>query len=129
VSDYVLDASALLCLIQNEPGADIVRRCLPESRISTVNYAEVVAKLIELGAADADISANLGLLELSVVDFTWRHAHSSGLLRRTTRSFGLSMGDRACLALANSLGATAVTTDRRWADIPDGPPLLIARPE
>lgn len=115
MSKVVLDASAILCLIRNEPGAVIVKECLPDSVISAVNLAEIIAKMDELGMDASLIAAVLDPLQLSVVPFDADLAHASGILRRHTRAFGLSLGDRACLALASKLGTVALTTDRAWA--------------
>lgn len=114
---YVLDASALLCLINGEPGADRVAAVLPSAVISAVNLAEVASKLNELGA-DADTArALLAPLHLSIVPFDESTAHATGALRSATRVHGLSLGDRACLALSASRGATALTTDKVWAPV------------
>lgn len=111
---FVLDASAVLCLIRAEPGADVVKAALPQSRISAVNLTEVIGKLSELGLQTEVISQVLDPLRLRVVPFDERDAWSSGEMRRATRELGLSLGDRACLSLAARLGVTALTTDRAW---------------
>ena len=111
---YVLDASAVLCMIQNEPGADMVTDALPLSCISAVNLAEIVAKMSERGLNDTDAAAVLDPLQLRVIPFDAGLAHASGMLRSATRGLGLSLGDRACLALAAKLKATVLTTDRAW---------------
>ncbi|MRX52022.1 PIN domain-containing protein [Paracoccus sp. S-4012] len=114
---YVLDASALLCLINGEPGADRVAAVLPSAVISAVNLAEVASKLNELGA-DADTArVLLAPLHLSVVPFDESAAHTTGALRTATRGQGLSLGDRACLALCVSRSATALTTDKAWSHV------------
>jgi ribonuclease VapC len=111
----VVDASALLALLQSEPGADRVAEALPEAAISAVNLSEVVAKLNERGF-DHDQAANtVDSLGLNVVDFDSAQALEAGMLRRATRALGLSLGDRACLALALRRRAPALTTDRSWA--------------
>ena len=110
----VLDASALLTVLQGEPGAERVIEVLPDAIISAVNLAEVASKLQERGMPDDRVKANIEALELTVAPFDGRLAIEAGLLRALTRSAGLSLGDRACLALARSLNATAVTTDRAW---------------
>jgi PIN domain nuclease of toxin-antitoxin system len=110
----VLDASALLTVLQGEPGAERVIEVLPDAIISAVNLAEVASKLQERGMPDDRVKANIEALELTVAPFDGRLAIEAGLLRASTRSAGLSLSDRACLALARSLGATAVTTDRAW---------------
>lgn len=114
MSNVVLDASALLTVFNGEPGAERVIEALPASVISAVNLAEVAAKLQERGMPDDRIRATIYSLELTVLPLDGDLAIDTGLLRAPTRSAGLSLGDRACLALANSLGATALTTDRAW---------------
>ena len=103
----VLDASAVLALLQQEPGATRVAALLPDAWISAVNLSEVVAKLIDHGVpADALVPA-LWQLSLRVQAFDSDAAIRAGELRAATRPLGLSLGDRACLALAQSLGAVA----------------------
>jgi PIN domain nuclease of toxin-antitoxin system len=114
---YVLDASALLCLLNAEPGQEVVADALSESVMSAVNLSEVVAKLCDHGLSDADIRDALDGLSLDVRPFTSDQAYASGALRRLTRELGLSLGDRACLALAAELGAVALTADRQWVQI------------
>ena len=113
----VLDASALLCLLGAEPGADVVAAALPDASISAVNLAEVVAKLRERGLSAGDVRAALSGLSLDVRPFTTEQAHAAGDLRPATRALGLSLGDRACLALARELDAPAFTADRRWLEL------------
>lgn len=114
---YVLDASALLAALHGEPGADRVRELLPAARIGSVNLSEVVAKLQERGVPDAVIEEILDDLDLPVVPFMTVTAKRAGLLRAVTRAAGLSLGDRACLAVAAEHRAVAVTADRVWADL------------
>lgn len=113
---FVLDASALLCLINGELGSERVASVLPMAVISALNLAEVASKLNELGA-DADTARSLlAPLHLSVVPFDETAAYVTGALRVATRGQGLSLGDRACLALGASRGATALTTDKAWIE-------------
>ncbi len=114
---YVLDASAVLCLIRAEPGAEVVKAALPESTISAVNLAEVIAKMVDLGMDETLISEVLDPLNLRAIPFDSVQARDSGMLRRVTRAHGLSLGDRACLAFAAQSGATALTTDRAWGSL------------
>lgn len=114
---YVLDASALLAALGGEPGAERVRALLPSARIGSVNLSEVVAKLHERGVPDAVIDEILVDLDLTVVPFDAATARRAGLLRGATRAAGLSLGDRACLALAAERDAVAVTTDRAWGEL------------
>lgn len=113
---YVLDASALLCLINAEPGVDIVRSALADSVIGAVNLSEVVAKIVERGVTALTASAILDPLHLPVVEFDRALAVAAGALRASTRHAGLSFGDRACLALAASRGLVALTGDRAWVN-------------
>ena len=115
----VLDASAILCLLQGEPGSDEVLAALPGAVVGTVNLGEVVSKLAEHGMPEGEIRQAL-TLGLTVVPFTEELAYAAGALRPATRSRGLSLGDRACLALARSLGVPAITTDRAWSDLDAG---------
>lgn len=114
---YVLDASALLCLFNQEVGQERVRAAMTESVVSAVNYSEVVAKLVERGGAAAAIRRALDHLHLTVIDFDREQAVQAGGLRQATREAGLSFGDRACLALAMSRGLIALTADRPWTTL------------
>ena len=96
----VLDASALLAFIYREPGAERVTGVLGEAAISTVNYSEVVTKLALRNRSPQRILDELTEFELEVVDFNRALAEDAGLLATATRGQGLSLGDRACLALA-----------------------------
>ena len=119
-SSSVLDASALLALLYREPGGDRVADALDQgAAISAVNLAEVVARLSDAGVQEAAIGSLLGPLRLAVFDFDIPAAFRTGLLRPLTRSAGLSLGDRACLALARHLGVPALTTDRSWERLQD----------
>lgn len=112
----VLDASALLALLLAEAGSERVAALLPDATVSAVNLSEVVAKLADHGMPAAAIRMSIDGLNLTVRDFDARTAFEAGLLRPSTKTLGLSLGDRACLALARVLGLPAVTTERVWAD-------------
>lgn len=127
MSDYVLDASAVLAVIQEEPGSEQIEAHLKTGCIGTVNLAEVVTKLQERGMTDAHIGEALSILDLDIRPFDAPTAIATGKLRAATRSAGLSLGDRACLALAASLGATALTTDRAWERVNAGVQVVVAR--
>ena len=114
---YVLDASALLAAMLQERGAQQVEGKLADARIGAVNLSEVVAKLQERGVPDDVIDDSLAELDLIVVPFDAEQGIMAGKLRRDTRAAGLSLGDRACLALAAILEATAITTDGAWRDL------------
>ena len=114
---HVLDASALLCVMLGEPGADAVAALMSDAIIGAVNLSEVVAKLQERGVPNAVIDESLDELGLMIIPFDTDHALRAGKLRVVTRGSGLSLGDRACLALAMATGGMAITTDRAWAGL------------
>ena len=116
MNSVVLDASALLALVFDEPGAEEVARHLPGSCMSAVNFAEVVSRAVERRMTLEEISAGLPRLPFEVVAFDAEAAYLTASLRPQTRSLGLSLGDRACLALGMKLGIPVVTGDRRWAE-------------
>lgn len=117
MAEAVLDASAVLALINGEPGADLVAQLLPSSMVSSVNLSEVVAKLADFGMPQRAIRDTLDSLRLDVVPFDAEQAYEAGLLRLATRGAGLSLGDRACLALAGRLELPALTTDASWTGL------------
>jgi PIN domain nuclease of toxin-antitoxin system len=116
----VLDASAVLCLLQEEKGAERVARALPAAVIGAVNYSEVISKLVESGIDEATADGLMDTLQLTVIPFDRSQARLAGALRATTRRLGLSLGDRACLALAGTEGAIALTCERVWTKF-EGP--------
>jgi ribonuclease VapC len=125
--DAVLDASAVLVLVQGEPGSELVARCIPGALISAVNYAEVVGKLADAGMPGDQIELALSSLGLRVVPLDERAAIDVGLLRPATRSHGLSLGDRACLALGVTSGLPVLTSDRAWSEVDVGAVVEVIR--
>ncbi len=110
----VLDASAVLALLNNEPGVAKVAAALNGASISAVNVAEVGAKLSDYGMKQKDIETALRNLSLGVVPLDEAGALASAALRASTRGNGLSLGDRCCLALGQALGKPVLTADRQW---------------
>jgi ribonuclease VapC len=117
VAKTVLDASALLAFINREPGADRVTAVLGEAMISTVNFCEVVTKLALRNQSPQHVLGELTEDELQVVSFDRVLAEDAGLLASATRGQGLSLGDRACLALARRENAVALTADNAWRHV------------
>ena len=113
----VLDASALLMLLNGEPGMAAVVEVLPRAVIGAVNVSEAVAKLADGGMPGPDIQEAIEGLGLDIVPFDAELALATGLLRPLTRSAGLSLGDRACLALGMRLHVPVLTADRSWAGL------------
>jgi ribonuclease VapC len=115
MSSCVLDASALLALLREEPGSEQVAKALDDGAVvSLVNLSEVVAKLSESGMPEEAIREVLDLPGVKKIEFDAEQAYQAGLLRPLTKSAGLSLGDRACLALARRLNLPVLTTDRVW---------------
>jgi len=110
----VLDATAVLAMLNDEPGAGTVASLLPQAVIGTVNLAEVVGKLAEAGMPEGMIKIVLGELGLAVIPLDEDLAFRTGLLRPATSDYGLSLGDRACLALGQHLRRPVLTADRIW---------------
>ena len=100
-----------------ERGAQAVEVHFAEACVSAVNLSEVVAKLAERGVPSDSIEESLSALDLDVRDFGTTQALRAGRLRNLTKVKCLSLGDRACLALATELKATALTTDAAWTEI------------
>ena len=116
--DAILDASAVLAFFHREPGTETVRSVLENSAISTVNLSEVIAKLVETGT-DPDKAVLLTQAQpFQPADHTLEQAQVAGALRAATRQAGLSLGDRACLALALTLRLPVYTADRVWRNLP-----------
>jgi ribonuclease VapC len=113
----VIDASALIAFVDMEAGGDLVAASLGEGLISAVNYAEVVAKFVSRGAAAERVDGTLRTLGLDVVLFNEELAVATGALIALTKEHGLSLGDRACLALAQREGLPALTADRSWGGL------------
>lgn len=127
MSDYVLDASAILALLNAEKGADLVQDMLPRAVVSAVNLAEVVTRLVAVGMPETEIQEALTLLGLKIIPFEEEGAYQSGFLYAKTQPLGLSLGDRACLGLAKISGATALTADRTWQELNVGVKVKLIR--
>lgn len=114
MNKIVLDASAILAVLGREPGAEQVLQYVMNTAAGTVNLAEVHGKLVGRGVPkDGAWDAAVSLVH-EVVPFDSHQAALAGALVAETKSFGLSLGDRACLALGMVLGAPVYTTDQSW---------------
>jgi PIN domain nuclease of toxin-antitoxin system len=124
----VIDSSALLAVILHESGADVALDVLNEGAfVSAVNLGEVVARLSDLTSTDSQIPELMQSIKCEAVEFDSEDAWRTGLLRRATRSLGLSFGDRACLALGQRLQLPVVTADRIWASLDVGVEIVLCR--
>lgn len=113
----VLDASAVLAFLFRESGAEDVARALDESFVSTVNHSEVLARFARDGHDLPSIEARIHGVGLQLIDFDTNHARIAASLITRTRPLGLSLGDRACLALGLALQAPVLTADRAWVSL------------
>ncbi len=120
MSDWILDASAILVVLNREPGCEKVEALLPGAFVSSVNLAEVAGKLADLGMPLPDMRAAIEALGLIIVDFDAQMALETGSLRPVTRKAGLSLGDRACLAAAKVLKKSVLTAARMWIGLKTG---------
>ncbi|UEM02775.1 type II toxin-antitoxin system VapC family toxin [Skermanella rosea] len=116
MSEPVLDASAVLALLNSEPGHEVVSAVLPAALLSAINLAEVVSKLCERGAPPDIAAEAVRCLGVEIIPYTDGHAVRTGELRSLTKPFGLSLGDRACLSLGWERRAVVITADRAWND-------------
>jgi PIN domain nuclease of toxin-antitoxin system len=123
----ILDASAVLAVLFDERGADVVKRSLSSALICAPNVTEVVTKLIDEGRSADDAVGQFGLLSLSVASFDERLAIRAGVLRVLTEKRGLSLADRACLALAEREKLPALTADRAWRGLDLGIEIRLIR--
>lgn len=128
MSSVVLDASALLAVLNSEPGAEkLTAELLSTATSSTVNLAEVHGKLVDRGLAPRDAwEATLSPIR-EAADFTAEHARTAGSLISETRVLGLSLGDRACLALGIALDAPIYTADKSWKNLKLGVRIHVIR--
>lgn len=128
MTKVVLDASAVLAVLNNEPGAEtLTPELLSKAVCSAVNLAEVHSKLVSEGG-DPEEAWEDSLVPLSeAIAFTAEHAKIVGSLVRHTRPLGLSLGDRACLALGLSLKAPVYTADKSWRSLKVGVRIHVIR--
>lgn len=122
----VIDSSAVIACLLEEPGGDIEYR-LSGCLLTAVNAAEVVGRMQREGVPSSEIRLNLMTLGVSVESFDTELAIATGELEGSTRRHGLSLGDRACLALAKREGLPVLTADRAWADVDVGVKIELIR--
>ncbi len=127
MSNIVLDASAMIAFFKDEVGGATVLSAMPDAAISSVNLVEVVTRLIDDGIALDDIRTAIAGTSVDTIGFDDELAFDAGALRERTRAHGLSLGDRACLALAQRLGVPALTADRQWAHLDIGVEVRLIR--
>ncbi len=116
----VLDASALLAYSFEEPGGDVVGKVIETTCISSVNLAEVLTRIARDGRPPGGFAGKLEQMHIEVVPFMAEDALITASLEPRTRPFGLSLGDRACLALGLARRETVYTADRVWTQLDIG---------
>ncbi len=127
MTSLVLDTSAVLAYIQDEPGSMAIPDQIADLLLSSVNLAEAVGVMMRRGLSFDDARKNLSYLDFRVVDFDRGLAEETGALAQRTRSLGLSLGDRACLALAMRESLPALTADRAWRGLDVGVEIRLIR--
>ena len=128
MSKAVLDASAILAILFEERGGERLTDEILESAVaSTVNLAEVQSKLVKMGHPPEDAWSDALLLESPPEPFTAEQAKIAGSLIAKTEKYGLSLGDRSCLALAIALNAPVYTTEQAWKNLKVGVPIHVIR--
>jgi ribonuclease VapC len=114
MSRVVLDASAMLALLNQENGYEIVEQHLTDSVMSAVNLSEVVSVLIEIGISREEAETSITELISEIIVFDQQQAYTAASLRKDTKPYGLSLGDRACVALAQIKKLPILTADKVW---------------
>jgi ribonuclease VapC len=119
---FVLDSSAYLALVHLEAGHEEVARRMIDKVIvmSVVNIAEVLSKQAEIGVPTSEALALLQLTGVGIEPFSLDDAELTASLRQLTRTYGLSLGDRACLALSLRLQCPVLTADHLWSKLDIG---------
>jgi PIN domain nuclease of toxin-antitoxin system len=113
----VLDASALLALIQNEVGADVIRPLLKSAVMSAINVSEVLTALQRVEIQPKDAIVSLCDVIPEIIPFDVEQAQCAAELQPYVRHKGLSLGDRACIALGQKLQAPVYTADKIWSEL------------
>ena len=125
MSKAVLDSSAVLAVLLEEAGTDRVESVLPGALLSAVNLAEVISKLCERGMPADEVLLAVAALGVDIVPYDGEQARLTGELRPRTRAAGLSLGDRACLALSRLRLLPAMTADAAWLTVSESEVILI----
>lgn len=125
--EIVADASAVLAALKNEPFTTVAPRRVVSALISAVNLSEVLAKLADDGLTEAQSDMAVASPDLRIFPFDRAQAVGAARLCSLTRHAGLSLGDRACLALGLTLGLPVLTADRAWGNLDVGIEAILIR--
>jgi PIN domain nuclease of toxin-antitoxin system len=127
MSRHVIDASALLAILNQESGAEQWTDAVIDGVMSAVNLSEVIARLADAAMPEEDIRKVIEPLDLEVAPFDSHQAWTAGLLRSATKAAGLSLGDRACLALGRTMKLPVLTADQAWKSLRVGVQVKLLR--
>jgi PIN domain nuclease of toxin-antitoxin system len=127
MNKFVLDSSAMLAFINEEPGAEVVAQSLNQAIMSAINLSEVVTKLADREVPESVIQKFVAQLRVKIIPVDQEQAVTAGLLRLQTKSVGLSLGDRICLALALQQNCPVLTSDRAWEQVELGIEVCLIR--
>ena len=117
MSAVVFDSSVLIAILRQEPGSEVGEQSLNDALISTVNLAEVATYLARNSVPPETINDALAAFPIEVVPFDREQGLIAGCLYPACKSLGLSLGDRACLALAKSKSLPVLTADKAWLEL------------
>jgi ribonuclease VapC len=128
MSSVLLDSSAVLAALFEEPGMDMVRERGTDASITTVNYCEVLSKLADHGVPVSDAVQLLADLNLEIQPITTAHAIRAAEYRTMTRHHNFALADRLCLACANIEQCPVLTADKNWLRFDFGAEVIVIRP-
>ena len=114
----IIDASAIIAFIFNEPGGDRVMKFIASASISSVNLSEVVTDVLKRGVDITETRKHLSQLPLEIIPFDAELAYDAASLEKYRKSHNLSLGDRACLSTGLKLGRKIITADTKWRTLP-----------
>ena len=127
MSRHVIDASALLAILNQGSGAEQWTDAVVDGVMSAVNLSEVIARLADAAMPEEDIRKVIEPLDLEVAPFDSHQAWTAGLLRSATKAAGFSLGDRACLALGRTMKLPVLTADQAWKSLRVGVQVKLLR--
>jgi PIN domain nuclease of toxin-antitoxin system len=122
-----LDASALLAFLYRETGHETVAQYIGDSVLSTINLSEVLARFVRDGHSAEAVLHKIQSTTIKIVPFSARQAVLAANMTPVTRPFGLSMADRACLALAMEHNIAALSADTMWNTVPLAVDIILIR--
>ena len=123
----VVDASAILALINNEKGKELVEETLSRAIVSAINFSEVITVTNRNGLNEQEVTGLLKNIFPHIIDFNYEQAFIAASLDKDTKRFGLSLGDRSCLALAKYIKCPVITADKDWQKLNIGIDIKLIR--